>query len=181
VQNRDKVNAKARRYRANHPEKIAAYNQTYYSENAESMRARATAYRQDNPEMVKEQFSSWYAKNGDALKPKKAIYRAENRGKIEAYRSKWELENPHKRNAINARRRATKLQATPAWADQARIAELYAEAVRLTKETGIEHHVDHIVPLVSKLVCGLHCEFNLRVTLGAENLTKGNRHWPDMP
>lgn len=41
-------------------------------------------------------------------------------------------------------------------------------------------HVDHIVPLQSNWVCGLHCEANLRVIPGAENESKRNFWWPQM-
>lgn len=47
--------------------------------------------------------------------------------------------------------------------------------------TGIEWQVDHIVPLQSEFVCGLHNEFNLRVISQSENSSKKNRYWPDMP
>lgn len=80
-----------------------------------------------------------------------------------------------------AMRRAMRLQATPAWADGDAILAFYAEANRLSIETGIVHHVDHMVPLTSKHVCGLHCEFNLQVLPGIENLRKHNRDWPDKP
>lgn len=33
---------------------------------------------------------------------------------------------------------------------------------------------------VSKKVCGLHCEANLRALPAVDNISKGNRHWPDM-
>lgn len=73
------------------------------------------------------------------------------------------------------------LLATPKWADVEKIMSVYAEAARLTRETGIVHHVDHIVPMKSKIVCGLHWEENLRVLTRSENCSKNNRYWPDMP
>lgn len=94
------------------------------------------------------------------------------------------------RRDAGAKRKAAELQATPAWADMGAIRAIYVEAVRLQVETGIVHHVDHIVPLVGKaridgklvhIVCGLHVENNLRPLPGAENVKKNCRHWPDMP
>jgi hypothetical protein len=41
--------------------------------------------------------------------------------------------------------------------------------------------VDHIIPLKSDFVCGLHCHTNLRVITAEENKAKNNRYWPDMP
>jgi len=92
--------------------------------------------------------------------------------------AKWRKDHAGKWNAICAEHWASKLQATPAWANRGSIAAIYAEADRLTKETGEPWHVDHVVPLRSKLVCGLHVEANLRVMPGTENMKKGNRHWP---
>ena len=94
-------------------------------------------------------------------------------------------ENPAKWAAysrpLGAKRRAAKLQATPAWADLAAIKAVYAEAVRLETLHGTPYHVDHIVPLQGATVCGLHVHANLQVLPGPENSSKGARRWPDMP
>lgn len=65
-------------------------------------------------------------------------------------------------------------QATPPWADLEKIAAFYAEAERLTRETGIPHHVDHIYPLRGKTMCGLHVEGNLQILHAVVNLRKSN-------
>jgi len=78
----------------------------------------------------------------------------------------------------SAKRRAAKLRSTPAWANLQAIATIYAEADRLTRETGIVHHVDHDIPLQHPLVCGLHVESNLRVLTASDNIRKSNKFEP---
>ena len=80
----------------------------------------------------------------------------------------------------SAHRRAQKLKATPKWADRDKIRAFYTSAQVLSQLSGTVYHVDHLVPLVSDRVCGLHNEFNLQVISGPDNLSKGNRYWPDM-
>jgi hypothetical protein len=79
------------------------------------------------------------------------------------------------------RRYAAKLKATVLWANAFFIEEAYDLAAKRTVATGIRWHVDHIVPLVNRLVCGLHVEHNLRVVPASVNWSKNNRYWPDMP
>jgi 5-methylcytosine-specific restriction endonuclease McrA len=52
---------------------------------------------------------------------------------------------------------------------------LYLQAMELTKLTGERYVVDHIVPLISDEVCGLHVPWNLRVITQEENLRKSNK------
>lgn len=73
------------------------------------------------------------------------------------------------------RRRDILVLATPAWANKSAIAKIYAEARRLTAETGIPHEVDHIVPLKGRKVCGLHVECNLQILSKSENARKHSR------
>ena len=64
----------------------------------------------------------------------------------------------------------------PIWADAEKIKELYKQAVIKSKETGIQWHVDHIIPLQGELVSGLHVPENLQVIPGIENVKKANRY-----
>jgi hypothetical protein len=69
----------------------------------------------------------------------------------------------------------------PSWVDDDDITMVYEKANLLTRKTGIKHHVDHIVPLQSKIVCGLHVIENLQILTASNNCSKSNRLWPDMP
>jgi hypothetical protein len=83
--------------------------------------------------------------------------------------------HPEKEVAKVQRRNAAKLRAIPRWADMGKIARHYANARYLTDVTGHQHHVDHIIPLRGKTVCGLHVENNLRAVPHFLNTRKGNK------
>lgn len=93
------------------------------------------------------------------------------------YTSKWfvPLRDPAEGYAAASRRRAAKLNAMPCWADKRKINAIYARASRLREETGENWHVDHIVPLQSPVVCGLHVHQNLRIIPALENIKKSNK------
>jgi len=86
------------------------------------------------------------------------------------YRSSHAIEN-----ALSGKRRATKLNATPAWADLVKIKKIYTACQQISEATGVLHHVDHIVPLQGESVSGLHVEYNLHIIPATENLIKSNK------
>lgn len=93
---------------------------------------------------------------------------------------KYYESNKEKFSHQRAIRRAITRQATPLWANEAKILKIYALSKRLNAISPRKFHVDHIVPLNCKTVCGLHNEFNLRIVIAKDNLKKSNKIWPDM-
>lgn len=86
----------------------------------------------------------------------------------------WCQRNPAKVRARNAGRRASRLMATPSWADRKYIGYFYEGAAAISAKTGVTHHVDHIVPLRGRGVCGLHVPWNLQILSVQENTKKSN-------
>jgi hypothetical protein len=124
---------------------------------------------------------NWDINNSDKLKKKTAEYRERNRDLVRE-RARDSMRK-HKDRAISqmALRRAHKLKATPSWFDRKATLEFYKLSKKLMEESGVKHNVDHIVPLTSNYVCGLHWEGNLQILTAEENLRKKNYFWPDMP
>lgn len=82
------------------------------------------------------------------------------------------------RNSLRGR---AEKAATPIWANKFFIEQAYDIARKRSEVTGIRWEVDHIVPLKSDLVCGLHTHENLQVITKFSNLSKKNFRWPEMP
>lgn len=133
--------------------------QIYNKNNKEIISKLRKIYQHNNKEPLKEYSKHWYKDNCEFLKAKQRIYQKENKSIY---------------NANNAKYHAVKLQAIPLWYEKELIESLYKESSRLSKSIGIKHHVDHIVPLTHKLVCGLHCQANLQILTATENHQKYN-------
>ena len=154
----------------------------HVAERHTSSRACTTCrYLQTISETAKNRVVAWVKRNPERRRELRAKSAAKNPESTRASKAKYRKLNPDKINASTAKRHATKLQSIPAWSDPAKIEEFYYTAKMLGMHTGDPYHVDHIVPLRSPIVCGLHWEGNLQIMEGVDNLRKGNRHWPDMP
>ena len=134
---------------------------------------------QDGTKEAREYKAEYYELNKEYILIQKKEYRRVNKEVIQKNSKKWRQENPDKINAKSAAERAIKLQRMPPWVRKNKehrklIKVFYTEAKRITEETGIQQHVDHIVPLQGDLVSGLHVSWNLNVIPAAENLSKSN-------
>jgi hypothetical protein len=152
----------------------------YYARNKERIKARtAEYYARTKAERLAKQ-KERYERKKDVVLARNKAWADANRDKMREYHSAYVKRNRELWTAQTALYRAAKKQATPVWADAAAIKAFYAQARAMKDETGKEYHVDHIVPLQSELVCGLHVEHNLQVLPGRANRRKSNKFWPDM-
>ena len=165
-------------WRAKNPEKVAATNKKYDEKNRDKRSEYAKQYRKANPEKMQELAKAWAKANPEKI-----------RGYMQKASKAWHERNPdylsnfYKANkeryvAARARRRAAQDSATPAWLtaiDKAMIQEMYDVSEARYIQTGIKHHVDHIVPINGKNVAGMHVPWNLQVITAHENLSKGWR------
>lgn len=143
-------------------------------------RTNKDGFRYDCKECHGKLVLEWQRKNPEKFNARQKRWREANREQRRNAKQRWRINNPDKARAGLARRRATKRQATPAWASQLEIQKHYAHAAYLEKLLpDCEFQVDHIFPLKSDFVCGLHVENNLIVMEASQNASKGNKWWPD--
>ncbi|MBC8551509.1 MAG: HNH endonuclease [Candidatus Brocadiales bacterium] len=130
----------------------------YHENNKEQLSIASKLWRLNNKDKLKVTSDSWYVNNTKVRLEKAKM---------------WKMDNPDKVALYDIRRRRSKLEQLPEDANLEKIASIYKEARRLTKETGIQRHVDHIVPLSKG---GLHHEDNLQILTAEENLRKGAKY-----
>jgi hypothetical protein len=179
---REATKEQAKQYREANKDKLKANAARLYLERKER-----------DPEKLRQTARDYYARHKDKISTtakarkyrwdpvKRAEHKERNSAKIKERDKQWRQGNKPHLAAKAAARRAKQKQATPSWADLDVIETFYESAHNLGMLLGEWYHVDHIVPLTSDIVCGLHTQANLQVLLGTENLSKLNRWWPDMP
>lgn len=118
---------------------------------------------------------NWRNRNRAMVNLQQQVRRKTDPAKNAAHFNRWRKNNLAHCAEKSRRRDASKIGATPVWANRIAIAAIYARAAELTRLTGIKHEVDHIFPLQSDIMCGLHVETNLQILTKAENSAKRNR------
>lgn len=146
-----------------HRDKRRAEGKASYEANREARIAQAVKWGQENKGKRREIMKRYLENNPEARAATQKREREKNPG---YYRAHYKMRQTRKKLALST------------WADLGAMEAIYVECSRISKETGVKHHVDHYYPLTSDIVCGLHNQFNLRIIPAYENLLKHN-HFPD--
>ena len=162
-------------YYRDNKETVLKQSAEYYATNIQVEQKRRKEHYERNPDY----FKQYRKDNSEKNKKFQALYREQHKEERASYAreyyKKYYPANKHKYIQYVANRRAAKLKATPKWYEMIRVQKLYEQCANITTKTGIEHNVDHIIPLQHPLVCGLHCSDNLQIITKMENLEKGNK------
>ena len=151
VNNREKVNAKARKEYKKYRIKILERLKIKRQENAE--------WREE----LNKKKKTWAEKNKEYVKDYSKKYKA-----------KHYQDNKEKYCGRAAQRKALKLNAIPSYlkdckVEKRRMLNTYKLSIAITKATGTQHHVDHMWPLADG---GPHWSGNLQIITAEENLRK---------
>lgn len=157
------------------PEVKKQKDREYVRKNAEKNKAKAKKWYEENKQQALETRKKWREANKEKMKGYAKKWGEENKDHKNELSRDWKKENKEKVLANTRKRQAAKLNATPAWADKVAIEYVYYAAKVLKDVYGTTWHVDHIIPLRSSTVCGLHVENNLQLLAPLDNLKKSNK------
>ncbi|NBW14667.1 MAG: hypothetical protein EBR82_42375 [Caulobacteraceae bacterium] len=140
---------------------------------------RKSRYQKDRENIII-RASDWYHKN----KHRKQEYDKQRRMAKKEHLANYEKARSKtpKRKILAMvslqQRRARQIKSTPKWFDEFDkfvIKEAMSLAAKRKELTGFSWHLDHIVPVRGKTVCGLHWHKNWQVAPADYNKTKGNK------
>lgn len=155
------------------------------------VKLKAAEYYASNKEKVLARMKTPKVREAERARDRKRYQTPKRKAQKYDSSNKWRLSNPQKRKEICARynakpqakiaaaeRRAKRVaregKAMPSWADKHVIHFFYTTMKYLRKE-GINVHVDHVIPLFGKYVCGLHTHTNLQLLMADMNIRKSNK------
>lgn len=170
---------RSKNYRLKNIEKVSIKNKEscrkYYKENRKKVLEKQRLDRKNNPNKYKNKNKENYKRNSEKIRNRRKSYYGENTEKELTRNKKYAKLNKAKCNAIKVRYYTSKLNATPNWSELEKIEVLYEKCKWLESLTGLKYHVDHIVPLQGKNVCGLHVWENLQILEDSLNCSKRNK------
>lgn len=136
----------------------------YYKANKTSILEVQKVWIEANKDKVSHHKKAWKSRNKDFVKNYNGSYRKANLPRYAFYASQRELQRK---------------MATPCWLTEdhkQQIKSFYDHAADCYAVSGQKYHVDHIVPIKGKNVCGLNVPWNLQVLPSDLNEKKSNSY-----
>jgi hypothetical protein len=192
-------------YRAEHADELKRSKAEYFQKNKDQIIEKHRAWVKANPEANHKFWADFYAKHKERLAaqvkerrkrpdqrvkalqrnrlvrysdPQRArdylmTYYRENREKVVARMAEWYVDN--KEYVAYTRWRRSLHIGKGGFMTWKEFRTLSKEARRLTEDTGVEHVLDHVYPLLGERVSGLNTPANLRIVPLEENQKKANK------
>lgn len=169
---------KQKRWREEHRERFLGAMASWKQRNHGYAISKDREYYAEHREECNAARREYYQKHRGEHYRKAREWVEANRDKCREYARAYITRYPHLVLERVRLRQAAKLKRSPRWLTvnhRKQMAELYRECRALCTETGVEHQVDHVVPLRGRLVSGLHVPWNLQIITASENQKKGAR------
>lgn len=174
---------KSRKWQAENPQKAKEKRDLHRAKNREKYLKLDRERYWNNIEDALKKRKEYYLKKSEEIKARASKYAKNNRHVNNKSQKKHYANNKAWYMAKSAKRRASKISATPTWLDGIHLAQIkwfYTACAMMTETSGIQHHVDHIHPLQGDGFNGLHVPWNLRIIPAKDNISKGNSLPPEM-
>jgi hypothetical protein len=173
--NREGCKERSKKYYENNREARLEYRRMYYQDTQEERREYARNHYYENIERYREYAREYSKNNASNIKEYNKKWIEQNKDYVRKRSREWCRNNPAKIRKYWNQRQKHIWRATPCWADMEEINRIYEECARVSKDTGVMHHVDHIIPLTNEKICGLHVPGNLQILTASENCKKHNK------
>ena len=138
---------------------------------------RSLAWRHKNKEKNSRTVKLWKLRNRAKINAQTRERRCRDADKIIAQRKQHYKKHATYYRTWAAWKKEIIKRQTPLWANRQDIQKIYAERDQLNQSAGfIKFHVDHVIPLQGKTVCGLHITNNLQIIEATINIRKKNHY-----
>ncbi len=160
IKNKERCLNNAKQWRLKNKQWVKKYNLKYRLKNKKILKEKRKIYILNNKDKIKqyllnnkERHKNYYLnyslQNKNKIRKKNQKYYLKNKERIK----KYVLNNRYLKRASEAKRRATKLRATPKFANLEKIKEIYKNCPK-------GYHVDHIIPLQGKKTSELTTKYD---------------------